>query len=86
MPLAPPLILLCATRKSLDADHLQNFLYDALAGIDADKLAAELLKAGKEKVFTPTHGIACGSWWVSQRGHTLRTDENKTNDDDRNQE
>ncbi len=45
-------ILLCAARKSRDADHLQNFAYDALAGIDADKLAADLLKAGKEKVPT----------------------------------
>jgi hypothetical protein len=35
---------------SRDADHLQNFVYDALAGIDADKLAAEFLKAGKENV------------------------------------
>lgn len=48
--LAKAVILLCAARKSRDADHLQNFVYDALAGIDADKLAAELLKAGKEKV------------------------------------
>ena len=29
-------ILLCAARKSRDADHLQNFTHDALAGIDAD--------------------------------------------------
>jgi len=29
-------ILLCAARKNRDADHLQNFVYDALAGIDAD--------------------------------------------------
>ena len=35
---------------SRDADHLQNFVYDALAGIDADKLSADLLKAGKEEV------------------------------------
>ena len=50
-------ILLCAARKSRDADHLQNFVYDALAGIDADKLAAELLKAGKEKV--PDYAFDC---------------------------
>ena len=50
-------ILLCAARKSRDDDHLQNFVYDALAGIDADKLAAELLKAGKENVPT-TRSIA----------------------------
>ena len=50
-------ILLCAARKSRDADHLQNFVYDALAGIHADKLAAELLKAGKEKV--PDYAFDC---------------------------
>ena len=50
-------ILLCAARKSRDADHLQNFVYDALAGIDADKLAADLLKAGKEKV--PDYAFDC---------------------------
>jgi replication-associated recombination protein RarA len=50
-------ILLCAARKSRDADHLQNFVYDALAGIDADKLAADLLKAGKMKV--PDYAFDC---------------------------
>ena len=29
-------ILLCAARKSRDSHHLQNFVYDALAGLDAD--------------------------------------------------
>jgi hypothetical protein len=38
--------LLCAARKSRDADHLQNFAFDALAGVDADKIAADLLKTG----------------------------------------
>ena len=37
--------------------HLQNFVYDTLAGIDADKLPAELLKAGKEKV--PDYAFDC---------------------------
>ncbi len=50
-------ILLCAARRSRDADHLQNFVYDALAGIDADKLTADLLKDRKEKV--PDHAFDC---------------------------
>jgi len=29
-------ILLCAAKKNRDADHLQNFVYDALTGIDVD--------------------------------------------------
>ena len=44
------MVLHCAAKKNRDAGHLQNFVYDALADIDADKLAADLLKAGKEKV------------------------------------
>ena len=50
-------ILLCAAKKNRDADHLQNFVYDALAGIDADQLAADLLKAGKEMV--PDYAFDC---------------------------
>ncbi len=50
------MILLSAARKSRDAD-LQDFVYDALAGIDADKLAAELLKGGKETV--PDYAFDC---------------------------
>lgn len=37
-------ILFCAARKRRDADHLQNFVYDALGVINADKLAADLSK------------------------------------------
>jgi len=36
---------------------LQNLVYDALAGIDADQLAADLLKAGKETV--PDYAFDC---------------------------
>ena len=36
---------------------MQNFVYDVLGGIDADKLAADLLKAGKEKV--PDYAFDC---------------------------
>lgn len=61
-------ILLCAARKSRDADHLQNFVYDALAGLDADKLAADLLKAGKEKV--PDYALDCHTRKGRKQGKT----------------
>jgi replication-associated recombination protein RarA len=61
-------ILLCAARKSRDADHSQNFVHDALAGIDADKLAAELLKAGKEKV--PDYAFDCHALKGKGKGKT----------------
>lgn len=38
-------ILLCAAKKSRDADHLQNLLYDQIKGIDPDKLAEDLRQA-----------------------------------------
>ena len=50
-------ILLCAAKKNRDADHLQNFVYDQCAGLDADKLAAELQKAGREKI--PDYAFDC---------------------------
>ena len=50
-------ILLCAAKKNRDADHLQNFVYDQCAGLDADKLAAELQKAGREKI--PHYAFDC---------------------------
>jgi len=61
-------ILLCAARKSRDADHLQNFVYEALAGIDADKLAADLLKAGKEKI--PDYAFDCHTLKGKRAGKT----------------
>jgi replication-associated recombination protein RarA len=61
-------ILLCAARKSRDADHLQNFVYDALAGIDADQLAADLLAAGREKV--PDYAFDCHTLKGKQKGKT----------------
>jgi len=61
-------ILLCAARKSRDADHLQNFLYDALVGIDADKLEADLLKAGKMKV--PDYAFDCHTLKGKRAGKT----------------
>ena len=41
-PLSKAVILLCAAKKSRDADHLHNFVYDQCAGLDADKLASRI--------------------------------------------
>ncbi len=48
-------ILLSLARKSRDADHLQNFVYDQQAGLDAETLAAELEQAGQ---YVPIPGYA----------------------------
>ena len=61
-------ILLCAARKNRDADHLQNFVYDALAGIDADKLAADLLKGGKVEI--PDYAFDCHTLKGKRAGKT----------------
>ena len=61
-------ILLCAAKKNRDADHLQNFVYDALAGIDADKLAADLLAAGREEV--PEYAFDCHTLKGRRKGKT----------------
>jgi replication-associated recombination protein RarA len=41
------IILLCLAKKSRDADHLQNFVYDQQAGLDAATLTDELEQAGQ---------------------------------------
>jgi replication-associated recombination protein RarA len=61
-------ILLCAAKKNRDADHLQNFTYDALAEIDADQLAADLLAAGREKV--PDYAFDCHTLKGKRKGKT----------------
>ena len=35
-------ILLCLAKKSRDADHLQNFVYDQQAGLEPETLTDEL--------------------------------------------
>ena len=61
-------ILLCAAKKNRDADHLQNFTYDQLAGIDPDKLARDLLKAGRLEV--PDYAFDCHTQKGRKRGKT----------------
>jgi replication-associated recombination protein RarA len=61
-------ILLCAAKKNRDADHLQNFVYDALVGVDADQLAADLLAAGREKI--PGYALDCHTLKGKRQGKT----------------
>ena len=61
-------ILLCAAKKNRDADHLQNFVYDQMAGIDADKLAADLLAAGREPI--PDYAFDCHTQKGRKMGKT----------------
>ena len=51
-------ILLCAAKKSRDADHLQNFVYDEMRGIDPDTLADEL-RSAPEYVPIPEYALDC---------------------------
>jgi hypothetical protein len=51
-------ILLSLAKKSRDADHLQNFVYDRQAGLDAETLATELDQAG-EYVPIPDYAYDC---------------------------
>lgn len=39
------MILLCAAKKSRDADHLQNFVYDEMRDVDPDTLTDDLRNA-----------------------------------------
>ncbi len=61
-------ILLCAAKKNRDADHLQNFVYDKCAGLDADKLAADLLAADREDV--PEYAFDCHRLKGKRKGKT----------------
>ena len=52
------MILLCLAKKSRDADHLQNFVYDQQAGIEPETLTNELEQAG-EYVPIPDYAYDC---------------------------
>jgi hypothetical protein len=51
-------ILLCLAKKSRDADHLQNFVYDQQAGLEPETLTDELEAAG-EYVPIPDYAYDC---------------------------
>ena len=52
------MILLSLAKKGRDADHLQNFVYDQQAGLDAATLADDLGQAG-EYVPIPDYAFDC---------------------------
>jgi hypothetical protein len=62
-------ILLSLAKKNRDADHLQNFVYDQCKGIDAAKLAADLLKAPKYMPI-PEYAYDCHTLKGQKRGKT----------------
>ena len=66
--LSKAVLLLAAAKKNRDADHLQNIVYDALHGIDADALAADLLAAGPEEI--PDYAYDCHTLEGRRRGKT----------------
>ena len=51
-------ILLCQAKKSRDPDHLQNFVYDQQAGLDAQTLMDELV-ASSDYVPIPDYAYDC---------------------------
>jgi len=62
-------ILLCAAKKSRDADHLQNFVYDQMKGVDPETLADDLRQA-PEYVPIPDYAFDCHTRKGKQMGAT----------------
>ena len=61
-------ILLCTAKKNRDADHLQNFVYDAQIGVKLCDLARDLKKAGRIEV--PGYAFDCHTLEGRRRGKT----------------
>jgi len=64
-------ILLSLAKKSRDADHLQNFVYDQTAGLDPDTLAEELRESG-DYVPIPDYAFDCHTREGRRRGKTKK--------------
>jgi len=62
-------ILLSLAKKNRDADHLQNFVYDQMKGLDPEKLAADLRKAPKY-VPIPDYAYDCHTLKGKKMGKT----------------
>ena len=62
-------ILLSMAKKSRDADHLQNFVYDQQAGLDAETLTDELEQAG-EYIPIPDYAYDCHTPQGKKAGKT----------------
>jgi hypothetical protein len=67
--LSKAVILLCMAKKSRDADHLQNFVYDQQAGIDSEAVTTELEAAG-EYVPIPDYAYDCHTPQGRREGRT----------------
>jgi replication-associated recombination protein RarA len=64
-------ILLCLSKKSRDPDHLQNFVYDQMAGLDPEELAGELREA-EDYVPIPAYAYDCHTREGRKRGKTKK--------------
>jgi replication-associated recombination protein RarA len=64
-------ILLCLAKKSRDADHLQNFVFDQMAGLDPDTVASELRESG-DYVPIPAYAYDCHTREGRKRGKTKK--------------
>ena len=62
-------ILLSEAKKSRDADHLQNLVYDQCKGVDADQLADEL-RSAPEYVAIPAYAYDCHTSRGKKAGKT----------------
>ena len=61
-------ILMCDAKKNRDADHLQNFVYDAHADVRLCDLARDLRAAGRIEV--PDYAFDCHTLKGKRRGKT----------------
>jgi replication-associated recombination protein RarA len=64
-------ILLCLAKKSRDPDHLQNFVYDQMAGLDPEALAGEL-RAAEDYLPIPAYAYDCHTREGRKRGKTKK--------------
>ena len=64
-------ILICQAKKSRDADHLQNFVYDQGLDVTAQKLADSLRDSG-EYVPIPDYAYDCHTQAGRRRGATKK--------------
>ena len=62
-------ILMCMAKKSRDADHLQNFVYDRVVGIEPETLTDELESSG-EYVPIPDYAYDCHTPQGRREGKT----------------
>lgn len=69
---AKAVILLATIAKTRDADHLNNLVVDARAGIDESALLASILEARKHPEQIPKYAYDCHTAEGKRRGKTKR--------------